>query len=462
MKNNYKNLFIAFAVLFLISATNRLNAQGSNALDFDGSNDFVTSPQGSSLIAGSSNISLAMWVYPRNAAPVFPDFDGFGGIRNNLDADFYILQYTATSVEARFINSAGTVHNIVSQGLQLNTWQHYALTYDGAWLRLYHNAQAVDSVAATGTITNANEMFYIGGMMYQTTNYYFNGKADEVALWNRTLTPSEIGCMYNNGADTSDAALKLYYRFNQGIPSGNNAGLNTLIDETGTSNGALNNFALTGNTSNWVGGVNNIVTYTDTICNGDSYTFNGQTYTSSGVYYAHFPLSSGCDSTVQLMLTVKPALDTLVLQNTSSLAAHATGVSYQWYNCSTGTIITGATSQLYTPTFTSNYAVIITQNGCTDTSGCHFFIVSGLIENNAQSLVSVFPNPASSNLYLNFTDVQKAVTAKMYDVSGKRISSYHFTSIDKANISIADLAIGVYFLEVITERATVKIPVYKL
>ena len=83
MKNNYAKQFltgIAMLGLFI----SKTNAQSNNALDFDGTNDYITSPQGSSLIAGSQNISLAMWVYPTNPAPVFPDFDGFGGIRNNI------------------------------------------------------------------------------------------------------------------------------------------------------------------------------------------------------------------------------------------------------------------------------------------------------------------------------------------------------------------------------------------
>ncbi len=40
------------------------------------------------------------------------------------------------------------------------------------------------------------------------------------------------------------------------------------------------------------------------ICNGDSFTVGTQTYTSSGVYYQNFTSANGCDSTVTVDLTV--------------------------------------------------------------------------------------------------------------------------------------------------------------
>jgi len=41
------------------------------------------------------------------------------------------------------------------------------------------------------------------------------------------------------------------------------------------------------------------------ICRGDSYTFNSTTYTAAGMYAAHLTNSVGCDSTANLVLTVK-------------------------------------------------------------------------------------------------------------------------------------------------------------
>ena len=83
-----------------------------NALDFDGINNYVSVPNASAQIA-NGNMAISFWVYPRNTAPGYPNFDGMVGFRNDSNADFYILHLNATSVEARFKNSNGVDHDIV-------------------------------------------------------------------------------------------------------------------------------------------------------------------------------------------------------------------------------------------------------------------------------------------------------------------------------------------------------------
>ena len=53
---------------------------------------------------------------------------------------------------------------------------------------------------------------------------------------------------------TAETSLVTYYPCDQGISNGNNSGLINVIDGSSYNhNGTLNNFALNGNTSNWVG-----------------------------------------------------------------------------------------------------------------------------------------------------------------------------------------------------------------
>ena len=165
---------------FLLSCTLAAKAQPQNALDFDGIDDKVTIPAASSLIANSNGISLACWVYPRNTAPGFPNFDGIAGFRNESDCDFYMLQLTATSVEARFRNSAFEVYTVEGFGLQLNTWQLLVLTYDGSTLSFYINGALSASTAASGTITNTSADMLIGDLQGRL-HYYRNEPQGSVA-----------------------------------------------------------------------------------------------------------------------------------------------------------------------------------------------------------------------------------------------------------------------------------------
>ena len=100
-----------------------------NALDFDGVNDYVDAPNASALVANSTTISMSMWVYPKSNSSGYPDFDGYAGIRNEVNADFYILQLNSNNIEARFRNSSGTPYTISANNLvTLHSWNHLVLT----------------------------------------------------------------------------------------------------------------------------------------------------------------------------------------------------------------------------------------------------------------------------------------------------------------------------------------------
>ncbi|HKR05931.1 MAG TPA: LamG-like jellyroll fold domain-containing protein [Bacteroidia bacterium] len=454
--------FIKISMMILLLLTNKkITAQSQNALDFDGTDDYVSAPGGSQLINGAGLMSLTMWVYPVNPVIGFPDFDGFAGIRNNLDADFYILQYSATEVEARFRNSAGQNFDIVHGGLQLNTWQHYALTYDNVQLRLYLNGQPIDSIAAAGVIINTAEPFYIGDLLYTGTDYYLQGKMDEVSLWNRMLLPDEINCIYHNGIDSADANLKLYYKFNQGIAGGNNAGVTTLIDSKGNSNGTLNNFTLSGPSSNWVAGVFNNISISDTICQGDSYVFGSQTLTEAGIYYQHFPLASGCDSVIELNLSVT-SVDTSVTQNGVTLTSNQAGATYQWLDCHIGlAIIPGATSQTYNPIFDGSYAVAVTVNNCTDTSACYLVTGVGISEDVNSAYLSVFPNPADKRLSIDLGKTQKNVSILITDAKGREILNTVYPEMKSSNFNTSVWRQGIYILKITSENMNAVVKVVK-
>ena len=74
--------------------------------------------------------------------------------------------------------------------MALNTWTHLAATYDGATLRLYRNGTQVATRAVSGAITTSDSPLRIGGNL--VWGEYFDGLIDEVRIYNRVLTATEI------------------------------------------------------------------------------------------------------------------------------------------------------------------------------------------------------------------------------------------------------------------------------
>lgn len=244
-----KKLLLALVMANITYAQN-------NYLDFDGTNDNVTVANSGNMLAGATAITMSCKVYPKSTTTGFPLFDGFAGYRNETNFDFYLIQLSSTQLEARFRNSAGTAYSITYNGLTLNQWTQFFLVYDGSTLRLYSGATQVGSTPASGTVPASNtSTFKVGLVQFQTYNWYHNGYIDEVSLWNKGLSAAEIAAIMGNNGDIAnpmaETNLKLYYKFNQGVPYGTNTGLTSVTDEMGVNTGTLNNFALVGNTSNW-------------------------------------------------------------------------------------------------------------------------------------------------------------------------------------------------------------------
>jgi len=91
---------------------------------------------------------------------------------------------------------AGFIHSTTDKGvngtsaLPLNTWSHLAMTYDGTTMRIYINGVQAGSGAVTGSAATSNSPLRIGGN--SIWGEYFRGLIDEVRIYNRALSATEI------------------------------------------------------------------------------------------------------------------------------------------------------------------------------------------------------------------------------------------------------------------------------
>lgn len=93
------------------------------------------------------------------------------------------------------VNYDGTGANTLSTG----TWYFIAATYDSTnGLSGYVNASLDKNVAAAGTLATTAQSTWIGGSAIG--GRYFNGIVDEVGIWSRALTSTEISQLYNSGS----------------------------------------------------------------------------------------------------------------------------------------------------------------------------------------------------------------------------------------------------------------------
>ncbi len=196
--------------------------------------------------------------------------------------------------------------------------------------------------------------------------------------------------------------------------------------------------------------INCISTGTDiqTACN--SYTWlDGNTYTSSN-NTATYVLENalGCDSIVTLNLTITNVSNIGTTLNGTTITANNNNATYQWLDCDNNNApIAGETSQTYTATEDGNYAVAITENGCTNTSACVAVTIIGIDELTNGIHASVYPNPSQGQVEIALGTTMQDVELVLTDVQGKVIFKRNYPSLFKTNIELPE-AKGVYFLKI--------------
>jgi hypothetical protein len=153
------------------------NSQGrfGGALTFDGSSSKVRS---SSLTLPTS-FTLMAWVSNPSNSP-YETIVSVGP-----DRDFHL----SNGVIAFYSDSIGNW--VFGSAIANNTWQHVALTYDGTNLRAYLNGTLRGSAQAAA-LPSTSGIVQVGAFSNGTDSDFFSGVIDEVRVYNRTLSQSEI------------------------------------------------------------------------------------------------------------------------------------------------------------------------------------------------------------------------------------------------------------------------------
>ena len=211
-----------------------LPVTNNNALHFDGVNDFVTVPD----ITCPQQFTIECWI----------NFQGL------LHASYITLvEFDNDNPWLGISRGKATLYQVVSSDQQIGEgWHHLAFVVGESTSTIFVDGQEAGFANQTPSISNTPGM----GIGFHYGDTPFTGLIDELRIWNYPRSEAQINAVKNSELSGSEAGLLAYYNFNQGIAGGNNQGLSTLYNNTQSRayNGTLNNFALSGNTSNFVDG----------------------------------------------------------------------------------------------------------------------------------------------------------------------------------------------------------------
>lgn len=181
-----------------------------------------------------------------------------------------------------------------------------------------------------------------------------------------------------------------------------------------------------------------------TACNSYDSPSGLYTWTETGVYTDTLTNEAGCDSVMTFDLVIN-TVNIDVTVDDYELTAEEAGLTYQWLDCNDDWAeIDGATDQMYAPLENGSYAVVITQDGCTDTSDCYDIVALAIGSFEANG-VRIYPNPNNGSFRLDLGGLNEAIEVEIHDPAGRIV--YKAAHANQGLIDIElQTATGVYFV----------------
>ncbi|MBN2396390.1 MAG: T9SS type A sorting domain-containing protein [Candidatus Atribacteria bacterium] len=186
------------------------NYSDNFSLNFDGDDDYIhlDTSQGLGL---SSSSTIQAWVKVTGTQPndyhtrIFSSDEGSGGKRF-----LFSIKGTGTEHLAEFrLNQ----WEVLTEDIGLNNWVNVAATYDGNYIRIFHNGILADSLVCETTINLLDDSYIGYGVMCNT----LDGFLDEIAMWDIALTEEQINDNICTDINPDSEGLVAYWKFNEGL-----------------------------------------------------------------------------------------------------------------------------------------------------------------------------------------------------------------------------------------------------
>lgn len=181
--------------------TDRFNYVNS-AYSFDGVDDFIEVAHHPTL--NCSSVTISVWF----KANSFTASNGYGphliskreasGWGNSFQMNVGINQSQKACWADWSINGNGVIYYRNSTKFNTVDWFNLVYTHDGTNIKLYLNGSLVQSNISPGLLNYNTLPLWFGARPNAGGNSsWFNGKLDDIAIWNRVLSDKEVLDVYN-------------------------------------------------------------------------------------------------------------------------------------------------------------------------------------------------------------------------------------------------------------------------
>ena len=174
---------------------------------FNGSSSFITLP--GNMLNSLTAISASAWVYRRTGSSDNYEYILSGGI--SVSGQRYGIAVNdagSGSTDNKFYITDGASSFHTNTVCNYNTWYHVVYTWSGTELKFYVNGSLDSTFTAVNCNFQSSGNGHKIGEYHHNGNYEWEGEIDQVRIFNKAISASEVTTLYNeigekNGTPTN-------------------------------------------------------------------------------------------------------------------------------------------------------------------------------------------------------------------------------------------------------------------
>lgn len=175
-----------------LAQSGALVGDSDTAIKTNGSSQYVSIPYSAAL--NTAQFSVEVWAYPTA---------GSGSYRGVMASRYYpkgwVLYAGSGNAWEFWINSGSGMTTLSGGTVTLSTWAYLAATFDGTTARLYVNGTQVASATISGYTPQTTSAAAVG-QSEPGAGFFFPGKLDEPAIYNKALTATQVANHWHTGS----------------------------------------------------------------------------------------------------------------------------------------------------------------------------------------------------------------------------------------------------------------------
>jgi hypothetical protein len=185
-------------VLSTVTGTTIAGSGYSSAYTFSASTNNINFADLSSLKL-TSQLTISSWIYPSSfgGGSVGRIYDKWRTTFPQTGYAFFVDNSTGVSAIGFGTGwSISTSVARVNDAITLNTWQHVSVTFSGTACTFYKNGYSIGTVTGLVAAVSGTENAVVGNNLANVN--YFDGKIDNLMIYARALTASEISKIHTS------------------------------------------------------------------------------------------------------------------------------------------------------------------------------------------------------------------------------------------------------------------------